>query len=66
MNNIIKMALENVVLCRGAHTAKESYAYAEKMERMIKSNLVERLKGIALNPGTAAEELDTFIVELEK
>jgi Mn-dependent DtxR family transcriptional regulator len=66
MNKIIKMALENVVLCRGAHTAKESYEYAEKMEAVIKSNLVERLKAIALNPGTTLEDLDNFITELEK
>ena len=66
MNQIIKMALENTVLCRGANSAKESYEYAERMEEVIKSNLVERLKAIALNPGTALEELDNFITELEK
>jgi hypothetical protein len=32
----IKTALENTVLCRGAHSAKESYEYAAKMEKMIK------------------------------
>jgi len=66
MNGIIKMALENVVLCRGTHSAKESYEYAQRMEEVIKSNLVERLKSIALNPGTALEELDNFITQLEK
>jgi hypothetical protein len=66
MTTIIKMALENTVLCRGTNTAKESYEYAEKMEGVIKSNLVERLKEIALNPGTALEELDNFITQLEK
>ena len=66
MNGIIKMALENVVLCRGTNSAKESYEYAERMEEGIKSNLVERLKAIALNPGTALEDLDNFITELEK
>ena len=66
MNRIIKMALENTVLCRGTNSAKESYEYAERMEEVIKSNLVERLKAIALNPGTTLEELDNFITELEK
>jgi Mn-dependent DtxR family transcriptional regulator len=66
MNEIIKMALENVVLCRGTNTASESYDYAKRMERVIKDNLVERLKEIALNPGTALEELDNFITQLEK
>jgi hypothetical protein len=66
MNGIIKMALENVVLCRGTNSAKESYEYAQRMEEVIKSNLVERLKSIALNPGTALEELDNFITQLEK
>jgi hypothetical protein len=66
MNGIIKMALENTVLCRGTNSAKESYEYAQRMEEVIKSNLVERLKSIALNPGTALEELDNFITQLEK
>ena len=66
MNEIIKMALENTVLCRGTHGPGESYAYAARMERVIKSGLVERLKAIALNPGTALEDLDNFITELEK
>lgn len=66
MNQIIKMALENTVLCRGTNSAKESYEYAARMEDVIKSNLVERLKAIALNPGTALEDLDNFITELEK
>jgi len=64
MNGIIKMALENVVLCRGTNSAKESYEYAQRMEEVIKSNLVERLKSISLNHGTALEELDNFINKL--
>lgn len=39
----IKAALENTVLCRGAHGAKESYEYAEKMEVMIKQAIKEKL-----------------------
>ena len=66
MNEIIKMALQNTVLCRGGNSARESYEYAARMEEVIKSNLVERLKAIAINPGTALEDLDNFIVELEK
>ena len=66
MNEIIKMALENTVLCRGANTAKESYDYAERMERVIKDNLVAKLKAITVNPETALEDLNNFITELEK
>ena len=66
MNGIIKMALENTVLCRGAHTAKESYEYAARMEEVIKENLVTRLKAIIVNPETAVEDIEKFIVELEK
>jgi hypothetical protein len=43
MNEIIKMALENVVLCRGAHSAKESYEYATRMEKVIKHAIEQRL-----------------------
>lgn len=66
MNEIIKMALENTVLIRGAHGPIESYEYAEKMERVIKSNLVERLRAIVLNPETTVADIEKFIVELEK
>lgn len=66
MNEIIKIALENAVLCRGANGPGESYEYAEKMERMIKSSLVERLKAIALNPDTTVANIEAFITELEK
>ena len=52
MNEIIKMALENIVLCRGANTASESYDYAKRMERVIKDNLVAKLKAFTVNPET--------------
>ena len=66
MNEIIKMALENVVLCRGANTASESYDYAKRMERVIKDNLVAKLKAFTVNPETTVEDLNNFITELEK
>ena len=66
MNQIIKMALENTVLCRGANGPGESYEYAARMERVIKSGLVERLKAIALNPDTTVANIEAFITELEK
>ena len=66
MNEIIKIALENTVLCRGTNSAKESYEYAARMEEVIKSNLVERLKAIVLNPETVVADIEAFIVELEK
>ncbi len=66
MNEIIKMALENAVLCRGAHGARESYEYAQRMEGVIKYHLVERLKTIAADTDTVVENIKAFIVELEK
>ena len=66
MNKIIKMALQNVVLCRGAHGARESYEYAERMERLIKDILVEKLKAFTVNPETTVEDHNNFITDLEK
>jgi hypothetical protein len=43
INSVIKMALENTVLCRGSHGPKESYEYAVKMENMIKKGITEKL-----------------------
>ena len=60
MNAIIKAALENTVLCRGTHSAKESYEYAERMEAMIKTELVRRLEEIKDNP----EAIRNLIKEL--
>jgi hypothetical protein len=58
MKNTIKAALENVVLCRGAHSAAESYAYAEKMEKMVIASIVERL--------TKAVECEDVKADVEK
>jgi len=43
INSVIKMALENTVLCRGSHGPKESYEYAVKMENIIKKGITEKL-----------------------
>ena len=66
MNEIIKIALENAVLFRGGNGPRESYEYAQHMEKVIKSSLVERLKKIALNPDTTVANIEAFITELEK
>ena len=60
------MALENAVLCRGAHGAKESYEYAEKMEVVIKESIKEKLS-TALNAGGDLEKsIQDIINELER
>jgi hypothetical protein len=64
MKNTIKAALENVVLCRGAHSAAESYAYAEKMEKMLVDSLVERLTK-ALCCDDIKHDIEKMIKELE-
>ena len=63
---IIKTALENVVLCRGAHPAKESYEYAEKMERTIKAAIRTRLHLALDRDGALEEEVYAIIRELEE
>ena len=63
IKNTIKVALENTVLCRGAHSPEESYRYAEKMERMIKESIIDRLNAIR-NGENIQLELDKLIEEL--
>jgi hypothetical protein len=60
MKNLIKMALENIVLCRGAHSAAESYDYAAKMEKMIVDNFILHLKAAKDHP----HGIDELIKEL--
>jgi hypothetical protein len=69
MSNIsgtIKIALENTVLCRGAHGPKESYEYAEKMEIVIKQSIQERLTKALEAPETLEESICDIINELKK
>lgn len=66
ISGTIKIALENAVLCRGAHGAKESYEYAEKMEVVIKESIKEKLAS-ALNAGGDLEKsIQNIINELER
>ena len=66
MNEIIKIALENVVLCRGGNGPAESYEYAKRMEKLIKDYLIWRLKETIVNPETMVKDINNFITELEK
>jgi hypothetical protein len=61
----IKAALENAVLCRGAHGAKESYEYAEKMEVVIKQAIKEKLLKALEDTETLEESICNIIDELE-
>ena len=61
----IKIALENAVLCRGAHGAKESYEYAEKMEAVIKQSIKEKLLEALENIEDLEESIYDIIDELE-
>jgi hypothetical protein len=65
MKGLIKAALENTVLCRGANSAKESYEYAEKMQAMIVDNLITRLESTLVNPETTVEDIKKLIEELK-
>lgn len=61
----IKIALENTVLCRGANPAKESYDYAKKMEKMLKSQLKQELLEIVKDRTMMEERLCELIGKLE-
>ena len=68
MSNIsatIKIALENAVLCRGTHGAKESYEYAEKMEVAIKQAIKEKLSEALKDPSMLEENIRGIINELD-
>ena len=67
MSNIsatIKIALENAVLCRGTHGAKESYEYAEKMEIAIKQAIKEKLSDALKNIDDLEKSIYDIIDEL--
>jgi hypothetical protein len=64
IKDTIKIALENTVLCRGCHSAKESYQYAEKMESVIKESIIDRLKMIK-NSNDPVLDLTRLVEELE-
>lgn len=65
MKAIIKIALENCVLCRGAHSAKESYEYAEKMEVAIRTAIRETLTTALKDKENLEENILQIIKNLE-
>lgn len=65
INATIKLALENTVLCRGAHPAKESYAYAENMEELIKNSIRETLERALEDPEILESSILKIIKNLE-
>ena len=64
--NHIKLATENIVLCgHPATSKKEQYAYAEKMEKMLKRQLKEELLEIISDHEMMEEKLGLFINKLK-
>jgi hypothetical protein len=61
LSQTIKIALENSVLCRGTHGARESYEYAERMEGVIKTHMVVELEAAGNDP----EKLTKIIKDLK-
>jgi hypothetical protein len=59
----LKAALENIVMVREGNPAKEAYAYAEKMETMMKTQLKEELTIIS-ESDNIKEKLEEFINKL--
>jgi len=62
----IKLATENIVLCSDTCSKKEHYAYAEKMEKMLKRQLKEELDRMIDSEENTNELLEEFIQKLEK
>ena len=61
----IKLATENIVLGSNAFPSKkEHYEYAEKMEKMLKSQLKEELLEISEDSEQIKEKLLIFISKL--
>jgi len=65
INQTIKTALENTVLCRGGNPAKESYEYALKMEVAIKQSIIDKLNQIIDEDEDTNESLEKLIIELK-
>lgn len=65
INETIKLALENTVLCRGTNTPKESYAYAENMEWLIKQSIRETLERALEYPEILESSILKIIKNLE-
>lgn len=64
--NHIKLATENIVLCGDVTTSKKDhYAYAEKMEKMLKRQLKEELLEIISDHEMMEEKLGLFINKLK-
>ncbi len=61
LSRTIKMALENTVMCRGGNGPKESYEYAERMEGVIKSAILESLEEAGNDP----EKIASIIKDLK-
>ena len=66
INAAIQFALENTVLCRGAHNAKESYEYAQRMEGVIRNSIKETLQHALENTDTLENCIKEIIKDLEK
>jgi predicted house-cleaning noncanonical NTP pyrophosphatase (MazG superfamily) len=62
----IKLATENIVLCSDTCSKKDHYAYAEKMEKMLKRQLKEELTEIVNDHEMMEEKLCEFIKKLEE
>lgn len=65
INETVKLALENCVFCRGTNSAKESYAYAENMEELIKHSIRETLERALEDPEILESSILKIIKNLE-
>jgi len=66
INQSIKMALENAVVCRGINGAKESHEYAERMGEAIKKSITDSLKNLLKDPDSLEENIQKLISEIKE
>ena len=64
INLSIKMALQNVVVCRGINGSKESHEYAERMGEAIKKSITDSLKKILEEPDSLKENIQKLISDI--
>jgi hypothetical protein len=66
INLVIKMALENTVLCRGTHGPKESYEYAARMGEAIKKTIAKTLSDILESEDPIDDNIRKLISDINK
>jgi len=64
---VIKACFENTTMCARSHGPQEAYAYAERMEDIVKLKIVQTLQSIIqLEPPQLKSELEKLLLKLKE